>query len=87
MEQFLKDAKDASGIVSTLSGAVKNSVLNKMADALIEYIVFIAGTFASIVSIIEIRYDFPTLSIEEPIRANNIIVIVNIPNVYIVLFV
>ncbi|MEA3497886.1 MAG: glutamate-5-semialdehyde dehydrogenase [Campylobacterota bacterium] len=41
MEQFLKDAKDASGIISTLSGAVKNSVLNKMADALIENITFI----------------------------------------------
>ena len=41
MEQFLKDAKDASNIISTLSGAIKNKVLNKMADALIENIEFI----------------------------------------------
>jgi len=34
MKQFLKDAKKASSIVSTLSGAVKNKVLNDMADAL-----------------------------------------------------
>jgi glutamate-5-semialdehyde dehydrogenase len=39
MEQFLKDAKEASGVVSTLSGAVKNKVLNDMADALINNIV------------------------------------------------
>jgi glutamate-5-semialdehyde dehydrogenase len=38
MEQFLKDAKQASGIVSTLSGAVKNKVLNDMADALVDNI-------------------------------------------------
>ncbi len=41
MEQFLKDAKNASGLISTLSGAIKNKVLNKMADALIENITFI----------------------------------------------
>ncbi|MEA2017717.1 MAG: glutamate-5-semialdehyde dehydrogenase [Campylobacterota bacterium] len=41
MEKFLKDAKDASGIISTLSGAVKNKVLNKMAEALIDNIKFI----------------------------------------------
>jgi len=34
MEQFLKDAKEASAVVSTLSGAVKNKVLNDMADTL-----------------------------------------------------
>ena len=38
MEQFLKDAKDASGIASTLSGAIKNKVLNDMADSLLENI-------------------------------------------------
>ena len=38
MEQFLKDAKEASGVVSTLSGAVKNKVLNDMADALVNNI-------------------------------------------------
>jgi len=36
MEQFLKDAKSASKVISTLSGAIKNKVLNQMADALIE---------------------------------------------------
>ena len=41
MEQFLRDAKDASSVISTLSGAVKNKVLNKMAEALIENIEFI----------------------------------------------
>ena len=41
MEQFLKDAKDASSIISTLSGAVKNKVLNKMAEALIDNIEYI----------------------------------------------
>ena len=41
MEQFLKDAKNASGVISTLSGAVKNKVLNKMAEALINNITFI----------------------------------------------
>jgi glutamate-5-semialdehyde dehydrogenase len=34
MEQFLKDAKEASGIASILSGAIKNKVLNDMADSL-----------------------------------------------------
>ncbi len=38
MEQFLKDAKEASAVVSTLSGAVKNKVLNDMADTLEENI-------------------------------------------------
>lgn len=35
MKAFLKEAKKASAIVSTLSGAVKNKVLNDMADALV----------------------------------------------------
>ena len=34
MEQFLKDTKYASKIIATLSGEVKNKVLNAMADAL-----------------------------------------------------
>ena len=38
MDQFLQNAKNASGIISTLSGAVKNKVLNDMADKLIENI-------------------------------------------------
>ncbi|MEA3554244.1 MAG: aldehyde dehydrogenase family protein, partial [Campylobacterota bacterium] len=41
MEQFLKDAKDASKVISTLSGQIKNEVLNKMADALVENIKYI----------------------------------------------
>jgi len=41
MDQFLKDAKDASNVISTLSGAIKNKVLNKMAEALIDNITFI----------------------------------------------
>ena len=36
MEQFLEKAKNASRIVATLSGAVKNKVLNDMASALIK---------------------------------------------------
>jgi glutamate-5-semialdehyde dehydrogenase len=36
MEQFLIRAKKASGIISTLSGEIKNKVLNQMADALVE---------------------------------------------------
>ena len=35
MEQFLKDAKEASRIISTLSGQIKNKVLRDMADALV----------------------------------------------------
>ena len=35
MKAFLKEAKKASAIVATLSGAVKNKVLNDMADALV----------------------------------------------------
>jgi len=35
MEQFLKEAKEATKIISTLSGAIKNQVLNDMAEALI----------------------------------------------------
>ena len=34
MQQFLEDAKNASNIIATLSGTVKNKVLNAMADAL-----------------------------------------------------
>ncbi len=34
MQKFLEDAKNASNIISTLSGAVKNKILNDMADAL-----------------------------------------------------
>ena len=41
MEQFLKDAANASKIIATLSGEIKNKVLNKMADALIENITYI----------------------------------------------
>ena len=41
MEQFLKDAKDANKVISTLSGQKKNEVLNKMADALVENITYI----------------------------------------------
>jgi len=41
MEQFLKDAKAANNIISTLSGEKKNKVLNKMADALVENIAYI----------------------------------------------
>lgn len=41
MEQFLKDAANASKIIATLSGEIKNKVLNKMADALIENIRYI----------------------------------------------
>jgi glutamate-5-semialdehyde dehydrogenase len=35
MEQFLKEAKEATKIISTLSGDVKNQILNEMAEALI----------------------------------------------------
>ncbi|MEA3554567.1 MAG: glutamate-5-semialdehyde dehydrogenase [Campylobacterota bacterium] len=38
MEQFLKEAKESSSILSTLSGDIKNKVLNDMADALISNI-------------------------------------------------
>ena len=38
MEQFLQDAKKATKILSTLSGKIKNDILNQMADALIENI-------------------------------------------------
>jgi glutamate-5-semialdehyde dehydrogenase len=34
MEQFLQDAKYASKVIATLSGEIKNKVLNAMADAL-----------------------------------------------------
>ena len=37
MKQYLKNAKDANKIISTLSGAVKNKVLNDMANALIKH--------------------------------------------------
>ena len=36
MQQYLKKAKEASKIISTLSGDIKNKVLNDMADALVE---------------------------------------------------
>ncbi len=36
MQQFLEDAKNANKIISTLSGDIKNKVLNKMANALVE---------------------------------------------------
>ena len=35
MENFLNDAKQASGLIATLSGKIKNKVLNDMVDALI----------------------------------------------------
>ena len=35
MEQFLKEAKEATKIISTLSGDVRNQILNEMAEALI----------------------------------------------------
>ena len=35
MEQFLKEAKESSNVLSTLNGNIKNKVLNDMADALI----------------------------------------------------
>jgi glutamate-5-semialdehyde dehydrogenase len=35
MEQFLKEAKKSTKIISTLSGNVKNQILNEMAEALI----------------------------------------------------
>lgn len=36
MENFLKNAKEASRVIATLGGDVKNSILNQMADALID---------------------------------------------------
>ncbi len=41
MKQFLEDAKKASSIIATLSGADKNKVLNAMATALVKNIDFI----------------------------------------------
>jgi glutamate-5-semialdehyde dehydrogenase len=41
MKNFLKESKEATSIIATLSGIVKNKVLNQMADALIENSVFI----------------------------------------------
>jgi len=41
MENFLQDAKEASNVIATISGAVKNKVLNQMAEALIENSEFI----------------------------------------------
>ena len=35
MEQFLKEAKESSNVLSTLNGNIRNKVLNDMADALI----------------------------------------------------
>lgn len=37
MQEFLHQAKKSSRIISTLSGEIKNRVLNEMADALIEH--------------------------------------------------
>lgn len=37
MQQFLEQAKKSSRVISTLSGDIKNKVLNEMADALIEH--------------------------------------------------
>jgi len=36
MEQFLKEAKESSNILSTLNAEIKTKVLNEMADALVE---------------------------------------------------
>ncbi len=41
MEQFLKDAKDASRVISTLSGQIKNKVLKDMASALVKNVLVI----------------------------------------------
>ena len=43
MQQFLEQAKETSRHISTLSGAVKNSVLNQMADALEEHCDYIVS--------------------------------------------
>ena len=37
MQQFLEQAKETSKVIANLSGEVKNSVLNQMADALMEH--------------------------------------------------
>ncbi len=37
MQQFLEQAKKSSRLISTLSGDIKNRVLNEMADALLEH--------------------------------------------------
>jgi len=43
MKQFLEESKKISREIATLSGEVKNKVLNEMADALIEHCDFIVG--------------------------------------------
>ncbi len=43
MIQFLEESKKICGEIATLSGEVKNRVLNEMADALIEHCDFIVG--------------------------------------------
>ena len=43
MNQFLQEAKKSSRIISTLSGEIKNKVLNQMADALIEHCDYIVA--------------------------------------------
>ena len=37
MEQFLKDAKDASGIASTLSGAIKNKKVSALLGIIVSF--------------------------------------------------
>ncbi|WP_072679438.1 glutamate-5-semialdehyde dehydrogenase [Arcobacter sp. LA11] len=43
MKQFLEESKKISREIATLSGEVKNKVLNEMADALMEHCDFIVG--------------------------------------------
>ena len=43
MQQFLEQAKKSSRIISTLSGEIKNRVLNEMADALLEHCDYIVS--------------------------------------------
>eukprot|EP01156_Anaeramoeba_ignava_P024190 Anaeramoba_ignava/c4501_g1_i1.p1 GENE.c4501_g1_i1~~c4501_g1_i1.p1 ORF type:complete len:177 (+),score=8.05 c4501_g1_i1:41-571(+) len=46
MQQFLEETKKISREIATLSGEVKNRVLNEMADALIEHCDFIVSANA-----------------------------------------
>lgn len=51
MNQFLEESKKISREIATLSGEVKNRVLNEMADALIEHCEFILGNNAKDISV------------------------------------
>ena len=46
MQQFLEETKKISREIATLSGEVKNRVLNEMADALMEHCDFIVSANA-----------------------------------------